>query len=34
MKALFAALFATADRATGMSAFLAHGPGHATFQGR
>lgn len=30
----FAALFATADRAAGMSAFLAHGPGHATFQGR
>lgn len=31
---LFAALFATEDRAAGMSSFLEHGPGKATFTGR
>jgi enoyl-CoA hydratase len=31
--ALFAGLFGTADRAAGMSSFLEHGPGHATFTG-
>ncbi|HEY7858728.1 MAG TPA: enoyl-CoA hydratase-related protein [Candidatus Nanopelagicales bacterium] len=29
----FAALFATADRATGMSSFVANGPGNAVFDG-
>jgi enoyl-CoA hydratase/carnithine racemase len=31
---LFAALFATEDRAIGMESFIAHGPGKATFTGR
>ena len=31
--ALFAGLFGTDDRAAGMSSFLEHGPGHATFTG-
>jgi enoyl-CoA hydratase/carnithine racemase len=31
---LFAGLFATEDRATGMQSFLANGPGKAEFQGR
>ena len=30
----FAALFATADRATGMTSFVAEGPGKAKFEGR
>jgi enoyl-CoA hydratase len=30
---LFAGLFGTADRTAGMSSFLEHGPGHATFTG-
>lgn len=30
----FAALFATEDRAAGMTSFVEHGPGKATFQGR
>jgi enoyl-CoA hydratase/carnithine racemase len=30
----FAALFATADRATGMGSFVAEGPGKASFEGR
>jgi len=30
----FAALFATADRATGMESFVASGPGKASFEGR
>lgn len=31
---LFAALFATADKVTGLRSFLAHGPGRAEFEGR
>jgi enoyl-CoA hydratase/carnithine racemase len=31
---LFAAAFATADAATGISSFLEHGPGQATFSGQ
>jgi len=31
---LFAGLFATHDRDTGMSSFVEHGPGKATFEGR
>jgi enoyl-CoA hydratase/carnithine racemase len=31
---LFASLFATADRATGMTSFIDEGPGRATFSGR
>lgn len=31
---LFAGLFATADRATGMASFVEHGPGKAVFEGR
>lgn len=31
---LFAGLFATKDRDTGMSSFVEHGPGKATFEGR
>jgi enoyl-CoA hydratase/carnithine racemase len=30
----FAALFATEDRSTGMTSFVEHGPGKATFRGR
>jgi len=30
----FAALFATEDRTTGMTSFVEHGPGKATFEGR
>jgi enoyl-CoA hydratase/carnithine racemase len=33
-RAQFAALFATADRTTGMRSFVEHGPGKATFEGR
>ncbi len=33
-RAQFAALFATEDRTTGMSSFVAEGPGKAQFQGR
>ena len=32
--ALFAGLFATEDRTTGMASFLEHGPGKAVFRGR
>ena len=31
---ILAALFATADRTTGMRSFVEHGPGKATFEGR
>jgi len=31
---LFASLFATQDRTSGMASFLEHGPGKATFEGR
>jgi len=33
-RAQFAALFATADRTSGMRSFVEHGPGKATFEGR
>jgi enoyl-CoA hydratase len=33
-RAAFAALFATADRTTGMQSFVEQGPGKATFEGR
>jgi len=33
-RAAFAALFATADRTTGMQSFVEHGPGKASFEGR
>jgi enoyl-CoA hydratase len=33
-RAAFAALFATADRTTGMRSFIEQGPGKATFEGR
>ncbi len=33
-RSVFAALFATEDRLTGMRAFAADGPGRATFNGR
>jgi hypothetical protein len=33
-RAAFAALFATADRATGMRSFVEQGPGKASFEGR
>jgi enoyl-CoA hydratase/carnithine racemase len=33
-RAQFAALFATADRETGMRSFIEHGPGKAEFEGR
>jgi enoyl-CoA hydratase/carnithine racemase len=33
-RAQFAALFATADRETGMQSFIEHGPGKAEFEGR
>ena len=33
-RAQFAALFATADRTTGMNSFIENGPGKAAFEGR
>jgi enoyl-CoA hydratase/carnithine racemase len=33
-RAQFAALFATADRTTGMQSFIESGPGRARFEGR
>ncbi len=33
-RSVFAALFATEDRITGMRQFAANGPGHASFTGR
>ncbi len=30
----FASLFATEDRTSGMTSFIEHGPGKATFEGR
>jgi enoyl-CoA hydratase/carnithine racemase len=33
-RTLFAGVFATEDRETGMRSFLAHGPGKAQFHGR
>ena len=33
-RAQFAALFATADRTTGMQSFIENGPGKARFEGR